>query len=318
MISEIANIIQGKNSFLILPHIKLDGDAVGSSLALCKALKKLGKKSKILYLDFIPYNLKFLEFDDYLINDLSLINKDDYECTITIDASDASRFDDRKSVLSSTLVNIDHHVTNTYYGDYNLVDTSASSTGEIIFDLMNELKIKIDGSIATDIYAAISTDTGNFIYSNTTKKTHQIVTNLFDYGIKIADINIHLYQNKPIEKFMFDAKVFTKVEYYYSNRLAIVLIDQKFMRDENCNDTENIVEALRDIYGVDVAVLILETKDACRVSMRSKSLIDVAKIATKYNGGGHTNAAGFSAKLDIKETKKMLLEEYSFLNERLS
>lgn len=318
MISEIANIIQEKNSFLILPHIKLDGDAIGSSLALCKALKKLGKKSKILYLDFIPYDLKFLEFEDYLINDLSVINKDDYDCTISIDSSDVSRFEDRKSVLSSMIINIDHHVTNIYYGDYNLIDTGASSTGEIIFDLINELKIEMDESIAIDIYTAISTDTGNFMYCNTTKKTHQIVTKLFDYGIKIADINVHLYQNKPIEKFMFDAKVFTKVEYFYSNRLAIVLIDQKFMRDENCEDTDNIVEALRDIYGVDVSVLILETKDVCRVSMRSKSLIDVAKIATKHGGGGHTNAAGFSVELSINETKKLLLEEYSFLDERLS
>jgi phosphoesterase RecJ-like protein len=315
MMNNIIKIIKKNQSFIILPHLKPDGDAIGSSLALAKGLKKINKNVKIISLDAVPYDVKFLDCEDLLVNSIDMESVD---IVFALDSSDIGRLEDRKEFLVKPIVNIDHHKTNTLYGELNLVKEDACSTGEIIYNLLNNLKIDIDSDIATDLYTAIASDTGNFMYSNTTAKTHEIAAELITKGIDVAEISMYLYQNIPLNKFKFNTEVLNKVEFYFDSKVALVTISKE-LKDKYKNDnTDSIVESIRNIEGVEVAILIDERKNIAKISMRSKKDIDVSSIALKNGGGGHVNAAGFEVDSGLEAAKKNVIKELGMIYEGIS
>jgi len=211
MMNKIIEVIEENRSFLILPHLKPDGDAIGSSLALAKGLKKMNKDVNIISLDDVPYDVEFLNCENFLVDSVDMNSID---VIIALDSSDIGRLEDRKNYLTKPIINIDHHKTNTLYGNFNFVQDDACATGEIIYNLLNDLKINIDEEIATDLYTAIATDTGNFMYSNTTARTHEIAAKLIVKGIDVPLISMYLYQNIPLNKFQFNNEVLSQVEFY--------------------------------------------------------------------------------------------------------
>ena len=204
----IINKIKENQSFLIMSHLHPDGDAIGSALALSKGLIKLNKDVRFVMLDEIPFDVKFLNHKQYMVNKIENFQ---YEIIIALDSSDLGRLKDKEHLLTKPIINIDHHKTNTNYGDINWVDENASATGELMYDLLKELNVELDDDIAQDLYVAIATDTGNFIYSNTTMNTHFIVADLMKYGIDVPKISRNLYQNIPMNKFRFDTNVLEMV-----------------------------------------------------------------------------------------------------------
>ncbi|MBN2260929.1 MAG: bifunctional oligoribonuclease/PAP phosphatase NrnA [Clostridiales bacterium] len=306
MMKKIINRINASKSIVIMPHLKPDGDAVGSSLALAKGLLKLNKKVKIISLDEISYELKFLDFHDFWVSSLNI---DEYDLIISLDSSDIDRLKDRIEFLVKPIINIDHHKTNTFFGELNFVDSEASATGEIIYNLLIEMNVDFDTEISEDLYTAIATDTGNFMYSNTTSITHEIIAKLMKNNIDVTEISRNLFQNIPLKKFIFDAKVLDQVEFYNNNQVGIVTISHEIRNTYGCKNTDNIVEAIRNIEGVEISVVIVEKENEVKISMRSKSDFDVAEIAVNHGGGGHKNAAGFGMATTLEAAKKLILEE---------
>lgn len=310
MKNKIVKMIMENQSFLILPHVKPDGDAIGSTMALAKALRQLNKSALIYSLDEVPYDVKFIDDETLFKNELVDF---EYDVIFALDSSDLGRLKDREAILNKPVINIDHHKTNTLYGDLNWVNPDASATGEMVYELLQSLPLDIDVEVAQALYVAIATDTGNFIYSNTTQKTHLIVADLMNVGIDVPLISRYLYQNIPLNKFRFDSAVLNRVEFHHEGRLAIVMVSDSMKSDFQCDNTDNLVEAVRNIQGVEVAALIVERGDEVKISLRSKNQVDVSAIAQKNSGGGHKNAAGFSQPKDMEKAKALVVKEFENL-----
>lgn len=300
---EIAGVISKAENILLYPHLNMDGDALGSSVALCSALRKQGKNCYVLIEDDIPANLAFLD-KGYCTREQNVIPKADL--SICIDCGDESRFPKRKDKFKKAkqTICIDHHRTTEPYCDYNYIDAGAGATGELIFKLIKTMGIVIDKECGEAVFSAITTDTGNFCYSNTSKQSHQIVAELYDAGIDTNDICTELYENVRMERILIENKALGTLSTICDGKAVIAYVTQQMLEETGAtmDETENVVQKLRSISGVEIAVFIKENGDrSVKVSLRSKKSADVAKIATEFSGGGHSRAAGFSLNCSLTE-----------------
>lgn len=317
-LKEIAKILIESESVLLFPHLNMDGDALGSSAALCAALRKLGKQSYILIEDEIAAFLQFLD-KDYCTYDANIIAEPDV--CLCIDCGDTGRFKKREEKFLQGKIKgcIDHHATSEPFADFNYIDPMAAATGEIIYDLIQELPVEIDEEMGKAVFAAITTDTGNFQYSNTTKKTHEIAAKLYDLDANYNDVSVELYQNNRLEKLLLQTKILETLDVFGDGQAAICGVTNSMLEATGgkMEETEGIVDILRNIAGVEVAIFAKELSESrCKISMRSKKFINVAKISQSFNGGGHERAAGFTLECSVEEAKekvKKAIEEY--LNE---
>lgn len=306
---EIALAFERADSIVIFPHILMDGDTLGSSAALCRALRKKGKDAVIAIEDKIPDYIKFLD-NDYCIREFESLNAPDI--AVCVDCGDYTRFRKRVDLFESgkTKICIDHHPTSEGIGDFNYIDGKAAATGELIYDLIKELNVSIDSEISNALFTAITTDTGNFQYSNTTKRSHEIVMDLYDHGLDAYGISIRLYENEPISKIRLHSLVLSKAEMFADGKGIVVSITQNMLKETNTlmEDTEGIVSKMRSIKGVEAAIVLKEEDETnIKVSMRSKGYLDVAKISVEFGGGGHVRAAGCTIKKHIDIAKKEIL-----------
>lgn len=298
------------NEIYLVSHVNPDGDNIGSLLALYLALKKVNKNVNVIKTDEIPSDYFFLPCTE-IIKDYDL---DEIKLLIVLDCSDIQRLGRSEKIISKskTIINIDHHVSNTSFGNYNIVYDKAAATGEIVYDLIVKMGIEIDKDIATCLYTAISTDTGSFMYDSVTAKTHEIISELFKTGIDGGSINRKLYQNRSIERTNLFINSFSTLKNYNNNTIATVNVTQEMLTDTNAKmeDTEGIISFIRDIDLVEVACLLKEYKEnEIKVSLRSKEYVDVAKICAVFNGGGHIRAAGCTIYTNILEAEKLIVEQ---------
>lgn len=306
----IEKILKSKNIF-IASHVQPDGDNIGSILALGLALKKIGKKIYILKSDSVPSDYLFLpnvdiihDYDDELEIDL----------LITLDSSDENRLGKNKVLLERAkfIINIDHHISNTNFGHINIVDSSAAATGELVYKIVKKMDISIDKDIGTCIYTAISSDTGSFMYDNTTSETHEIISELLSLGIDKSNININLYQNRSIERTMLFIKSLETLNLYFDNKVAVVKVTRNMLDDSGAKmeDTEGVVSFMREIAPVEIAILLKEfNENEIKVSMRSKRFVDVAAICDTFGGGGHIRAAGCTINFSMDYSEELILNE---------
>ncbi|SKC74078.1 DHH family phosphoesterase [Maledivibacter halophilus] len=313
MMNNILNLLRGSQKIIILPHILPDGDTLGSSLALKRTLEILGKKALILIDDEIPSNLNFMINHNSIMSTKTFLSLDfKPDLIVTIDTSDIERLGDRRELLdlNDEILNIDHHKTNINFGKYNLVDSNASSCGEIIYKIINDLEIELDKDISTYLYVSLSTDTGSFKYSNTTPKTLRIAADLLEKGIDSTFIVTMLYQNKPMNKIKLLSDALNTLEIHYDGKLAMIHVTNKMFEENNISpsNSDGIIEYARDIEGVEVAVFLKELSfNEIKVGFRSKYYFDVSLIAGEFNGGGHKKASGctiFDTMINAKEKIK--------------
>ncbi len=308
---EIADILKQKDTCLIFTHIVMDGDAIGSSVALCLALRKLGKKAYLAVEDDMPKNLRFLE-NDCLINYESIDFVPDV--AIALDCSDANRFPKREELFNSASLKIcvDHHKTADGKFDYAYIDSEAGATSELVFYLIMALGITIDKTIARCIFAGITTDTGNFQYSNTTKKTHMIVASLYDVCDSFNDVSVALYENESFAKIKLQSEILENAKLFASGKAVISYVTQQMLRDCDAvmDDSEGTVSKLRAIENVEVAVMLREKEaGTIKASLRSKTYVDVSEICKGYGGGGHARAAGFTCEGALEEVSKQIVAD---------
>jgi len=301
-------------SIVILPHINPDGDTLGSSLALYEYLKNNNERVWIVLDDPIPFNLGFLSVPIMTSDAFKELNLNP-DFVFCMDSSDLGRLGDNQAFLDNagTVINIDHHVTNIMYGDVNVVDPHASSTGEMVYRLISDTDYQIDKNMATAMYVAISTDTGSFKYSNTSADTMQIAGELIRAGIDLNYINTELYQNKPFEKILILKMAMKNMKLEDDGKLALTWISEADMKDMGLDnlDTDGVAEFFRDIHGVEVVVLLKEkTTNVFKGSLRSKHDFDVASLALKYGGGGHTKAAGLTISGTVEVAIDQIVKTY--------
>ncbi len=275
-------------------HIRPDGDTMGAALGLKTAFLKVGKKIDIYCDDEIPKKFEKLGFCDtfntHLIKDVK-----EYDLLVAIDCGDLGRVGEfgRLFYKRANTLTIDHHTGHEDFSNYTYVE-SCSSTCEIVLDVINELKIDVDKTIATYLFVGLSTDTGNFKHSNTNEKTFRSARQLITYKVDIAEINRQLYNENTFERLKLLGRSLACMRKYHGGRLCIMYVTVKDFSD--CNATMACTEGFTDYaISVDTAqigVCISQSgTNSFKVSMRSKS-VDVAEICGYFGGGGHRQASG--------------------------
>jgi phosphoesterase RecJ-like protein len=314
--NEITKLLEKNNSFLITSHKNIDGDAIGSELALYFILKKLNKKPIILNQDRLPRIYNFLPDSDkvHCLED-NYINIKNIDVGIIVDCSNFERIEETYKIFKNikNIINIDHHNSNENYGDLNYIDSSASSVGEIIYDLIKFINLDLlDEKISTCLYTAIITDTGSFRYSNVSSKTFSVVSDLASQGIKPNLIADNIYNRNTYSGLKLLGKALLTLEVDESNYVSWLTITRDMLNNTEANDeeVEGIIDMARTLENTEVSILFRETKDnKIKVSFRSKGDFNVNKFAGKFNGGGHPNSSGCVCSGKIAEVKEKILSE---------
>lgn len=304
---ELKKLVEDSNTIYLTSHISPDMDSVGSLLGLSMALKKkYGDKSiRIVLKDRVPEKFNFLDIEN--IEQLNFYDIGDL--LILLDCADKNRIGIEGLENIKTIVNIDHHISNPNYGDLNIVDIEGSSTSEIVFELLKNMEIEVDTDIKRAIYSGISADTGSFKYSNTTSKTHAIVSEILKEDIGMNEINVRLYQNKSLEDIEVLKRVLKNIFIIEDNKVSGIVFKEEDYKDiDNKDSLEGIVEFGRDIEGVEVSFFLKEEEGFIKGSLRSKNYLNVAEIAESFGGGGHTKASGFKIKGNIDDIKKEIIK----------
>ncbi len=306
------DIIKSSKKILLLSHVNPDGDTLGSMCAMYSMIYNRFKiKADMNVVSNVPFNYKFLPniglaeryFDQSLV----------YDLVITLDVAAIDRVRDSKIFFdkAKVTVNIDHHKTNPKFGDYQLIEPEASSTGEVLYNYFKKNGWKLDKDSAICLYTAIMTDTGNFRFENTTANVFRAVADLVEAGANPNLLYKYCYETKSKNLVMFQNYCVNKAEFLNDNKIAYTTVYKKDLEKFSAGDdyTDGIAETLRAIDTTEVSFVVKEVDSkTTKVSMRSKHL-DVAKICTEFGGGGHTFAAGCTIKASVKDSVEKLLKE---------
>ena len=308
MLSQVVELIENKQNFAITTHIKPDGDGVGSSLGLCWLLRSLGKSAEVVVRGDIPLAYRSLPGAGD-IRDIEMVDKT-YDAIFVIECSDLQR-PGIVGLDEQFTVNIDHHATSEHFGTVNWIDSTASAVGEMIYNLVKAIGGRVTREIAECVYMALVTDTGSFHFSNTTERTLKVASELIKAGAKPAEISEAVYNNYPWSRIELMRQVMSTVKRDESGKVASLRQTLKMREEAEAVDGDNngfvnIPLAARDILA---CVYMREIgENAYRVSLRSKGDINVAKVAERWGGGGHRNAAGLRIEGDWNEKEEELVE----------
>lgn len=316
---QIIHHLKNSDYVLLATHINPDGDAIGSLVAMGLFLSALNKETTLYSESPIPVMYSSLLPTGHIVRQIDEASI--YDTAIILDCSDLQRIGKAASIVNQipVIINIDHHATNNYFGDFQLIDTSACATVEIIYRLLKKMAIPIDRSMATAIYTGILADTGSFRFSNTNRSAFAICEEMVALGVDPRNVAQHLYEVYPISRIKLLSLALGSIEISHNSKLSMMsltkeMIDKTGTRPEDIN---GIINYAKGIEGVRVAALILELKDDragskrlnhFHVSLRSDGTVDVAKIATSFGGGGHCNAAGFGIKSTMSDLKNRLFD----------
>jgi phosphoesterase RecJ-like protein len=324
MMKQIVKQISDSGCVLIVSHVNPDGDAVSSVIALGLALEKLNKKIFLLNESPIPAVYRFLPSVDRISQSMNGAAK--FDTAVILDCGDINRIGKAVQKIRKipVLINIDHHVTNTGFGDLKLIDASACATTELVHRLIKRMKITIDAPIATSIYTGILTDTGSFRFSNTNPEAFAICTEMTQVGVDPYDVAQHVYGTYSLGRIKLLNLALDSIEISVNGKLSMMTVTQAMLHKTGtqAEDADGLINYARRIEDVKVAALIQElrdgsqasiNKDRFHISLRSDGTVDVADIAAAYGGGGHSSAAGFGMDLTLSEVKS----EIALLAEKL-
>lgn len=307
---KIIEIIKSNQSFLICSHAHPDGDGIGSTLAMGLALESVGKKAVMYNQDGVPKSLDFLPGSDRLVTH---IDKDAaFDVSIMVDCGQPERIGENfpSGSRRGKLVCIDHHVTGGEKADVSCLDEKASSTGEVVYKVLNKMGISISADLATLILTTIIVDTGFFRYSNATSRALSLASHLVDRGATTWLISKNMEERNPPQQLDLLASAIRTIEYLLNGRLAIMVLTQQMLAwaDAGVEMAEEFINFPRSVNGVEVAALIREKCcNEYKVSFRSKDSLDVAALALKFGGGGHKHAAGCTINGRLGTVKQIVI-----------
>jgi phosphoesterase RecJ-like protein len=303
--------IQEAQSIAIFTHESPDGDAIGSVLAMKLALTKLGKKADVMVVGF-PRIFRFLpaanEVQEKLENQV-------YDLAISLDCADLKRLVGKEifEKANSTIV-IDHHGSNTMYGDLNFVNPVAPACAEILIGMFDYFSIPIDTDIGSCLLAGIITDTGGFQYSSVTAETFEFAAELLRKGVNVSDIYQKTLNTRTRPNFELLKRTLSRMEFLAEGKVTFTYITNQDLQEVGAEsgDHDGLVEAGRDIEGVELAIFIRQREDdenAYKISMRSSSYINVSDLCYHFGGGGHPRAAGCLIQGNVEQVKEKIMQE---------
>ena len=316
-LKEISEVILNSNKIGITYHVSPDGDAVGSALALLNSLKLLGKDTYLISKDIISENLQYLKSANEGSGN-TIVPTKDTEVVVVVDCGNFDRISANLDEFNGIIINIDHHISNDKYGNFNYVDIKASATAEIIFELIEVLGLDLNieskeiKDIGTCLYTSLVTDTGGFRHSNVTARTHKIASRLKKINVDNTFIYQSLFDNKSFEKIKLIGKVLSNMNLLLDKKVSLMELPTEYAKELGIEigDTSDIISFGLQIKGVEISVLIKEVDNGVKASLRSKNDIDVRNIAERLGGGGHVKAAGITLKgLSLEEAKNKILDE---------
>jgi len=300
---EVVQELRRRTQFVMVSHLKPDGDTLGAGLALGLALKSLGKKVVYFQEGEVPRNLRFLPEADLVTNKLPAdLAKD--ALFVFGDMSNMARAGEALPKLErANVLDIDHHLGNEHFGAFNYVIEDECSTGTCVLRLLKELGAKITPEIATCLLTTIMTDTGGFIHSNTTAEVLRTAAWLVDLGAEKERITEEVFTSKRFEAQKLLGAVLSRAVLDDAGRYCWAVIDQKLIDELGADyeDTEDIVNQLLAVEGVEVAALFKDFEGAVRVSLRSSGRVNVQAVASRVGGGGHFRASGLTYPGNLQE-----------------
>ena len=297
---DVIDALQRAQSIVIATHSPMDGDGAGSGLALMRTLRAVGKSVRFVTEDPVPRAYRFLPGEDG-IEMLAEEGPPTCDLLVGIDAGDGKRLGRALAELAegTSVVNIDHHVSNTRFGDHNWVDATAAAVGEQVYGLIVGLGLKPDQDAALCLLVALMTDTGRFCYSNTTPRTLAIASELVRLGAEPDRITRHLFASIPRPVLEMEARAIQALEFRENGRISLLVLPVDFGRDLGVDrdDVKDLVDLGISVEGVVATALVFEQSDGrCKVSLRSKDdRADVAAFAAARGGGGHVRASGYTS-----------------------
>lgn len=308
--AEIIEQIKAAHNILVLSHHSPDPDAFGSSCGLTLALQHLGKKAVCVNEDGAVPNLSFIPNADKVLDH---IPNEKFDIAIVCDCGDRKRIGE--NILSELpndlpLINIDHHYSNTNFGNFNLVEGNASSASEVVYSVASDLLGTLLPDVAECLLTGIIADTGGFRYSSTSAFTFLVAEKLVKAGADVAKINVNLFSNKPISAVRLAASAINNMKTYADGKVVELLVTPEMMTDCSAvpTDCDGLVEIGRDIKGVLVSALIRKVDDIWKVSLRSKfPQHDISKVAAYFHGGGHVQASAFRWSGELSEFREDLI-----------
>ncbi|MCK4859376.1 MAG: bifunctional oligoribonuclease/PAP phosphatase NrnA [Candidatus Omnitrophica bacterium] len=310
----VVEVLKKYDSFLIGSHINPDGDSLGSQLAIASLLKRAGKKVSVLNPNPAPSIYNFLPYKEWITFSCK---KDKWEVGVVVDCSEYGRLKEVQNSFSSlpVVVNIDHHISNKKFADVNFLNSSASSTGEMVYRIFKSFPQQFTKEEALLLYVAILTDTNSFKFG-TTAYTHQIVGELLNFGLDSRKIQEKIY-DVPFSEVKLLELLSPTIQMSKDRKIAWAKITKEMMNEieqnfgggEDIAQTDTFVNYLCSIRDIEVAVLFKKLDNGIKASLRSKNSVDVNKIAKIFGGGGHLKASGCSFLEDMEKVEKKVIAE---------
>lgn len=310
-LDNILEEIKKAESIVILAHETPDGDAIASSLAMKLALKQLGKNADVIIKE-VPKIFDFLP-DRNEIKEKSEIEH--YDLAISLDCSDFKRLvgNEYFEKAKKTIV-IDHHGSNTMYGDFNFVNPVSPACCQILVGMLQYFNINIDKDLGICLLTGIITDTGGFKYSGVTAETFEFTAELLEKGVNVSSIYKRVLDTRTKANFELMKRVTDRMEFLEDGKVAFTYITNKDLEEVEAKigDHEGLVEIGRDVEGVEVSIFIREKENeenAYKVSMRSNDYVNVSDVCLMFSGGGHEKAAGALVQGDVEQVKQKIIKE---------
>ncbi len=310
-LAEIAEALRAHQRFVVVSHLRPDGDALGCTLAMGLSLRALGKDVTMWNEDGMLDKLRFLPGSELIATPTAHVQ--DFDVLVALDTASHPRLGTPlKSIGHVKLtVNIDHHISNPGYGDLAHINANAPATGEILYELLAGEGMPLDRAIATNLFAAISTDTGSFQYPSTTARTYEIAARLIALGVNVGEISKLLYESYPLRRLELLRALLNSLHLTAEGRAASFALSQHTAQTLGVipEDNEGLIDHIRAIDSVLVAVFFEELDGGLvRVSMRSKDArFDVSAICGRYGGGGHKLAAGARIRGELGEVEARVM-----------
>jgi bifunctional oligoribonuclease and PAP phosphatase NrnA len=312
ILSRIVSAVSDRQRFLVATHMRPDGDAIGSVLAMTNMLCKLGKDADAYCQDSAPPSQDFLSGAREIRHDGVQVS--DYQAVILVDCGDLERVGVALAVQlpeAGFLINIDHHVSSKSFGDIYWVEPDASSTCEMLYELSRALPLDMDETLAAQLYTGLLLDTGSFRFANTSRRALEIAAALVDAGVQPDYIAERVFDSLTPNRLRLLAEVLGSLEYHADERLVTGMItpDMYLRTATSSIDSESFINHLRSVKTVVVAILFRhETDGTVYASLRSKGDVDVASFAERYGGGGHRRAAALRIKGDFDSVRRQITD----------
>jgi len=320
MMNQIIHHLKNSNNVLLASHINPDGDAIASLLSMGFLLDTLNKQTTIYNQSPVPSTYRFLPSAQRIVQNINSGNY--YDTAIILDCGDLQRIGKAAVEVNRipVVINIDHHITNTGFGDSQLIDASACATTEIIYRLFKEMDIPINLNNATSIYTGILADTGSFRFSNANRSAFEICAEMVALGVDPYHVAKHVYGTYSFGQLKLIKLAIESIEISQNRKLSLMTLTQSMLHETGTlpEDISGLIAYIKGIENINIAVLIQEQMNGkekstppqqdqrFHVSLRSDQTVDVAAIAASFGGGGHPRAAGFSIESNVVDLKKRI------------